>query len=76
MTKMFFKKAPAKWVKRVALTGAAFALMSGLGGCASNMTGFEFPKFGLMSNFSQSDDSDLSQPGAMNSQSLSSAGGA
>ena len=61
--------------KRIMIAGTALVLLTPIGGCATNMTGFEFPSFGLMSNFSGDEQADLSQPGAMNSQSLSAAGG-
>lgn len=61
--------------KRAARAGAVIALVASLGGCASNLTGFEFPSFGLMSKFSNDEQANLSQPGPANSQSLSGAGG-
>ena len=64
-----------KAAKRLMLASATVVLLTPLGGCATNLTGFEFPSFGLMSNFSNEQQADLSQPGAMNSQSLSAAGG-
>jgi hypothetical protein len=60
---------------RLARTAVVLVLVTMLGGCAGNLTGFEFPSFGLMSNFSNDEQADLSNPGSMNSQSLSSAGG-
>ncbi len=60
---------------RLARMAAVLGLCAILGGCAGNMTGFEFPSFGLMSNFSNDEQADLNNPGSMNSQSLSSAGG-
>jgi len=61
--------------KRAARAGVVIALLGSLGGCASNLTGFEFPSFGLMSRFSDDEKVDLSEPGMVGSQSLSSAGG-
>ena len=75
MAKPPIKSAAAKAAKRLALASVTIAMLTPLGGCATNLTGFEFPSFGLMSNFSNEQQADLSEPGAMNSQSLSAAGG-
>ncbi len=57
---------------RLARAGALVLLLMPLGGCATNLTGFEFPSFGL---FSDGERADLKQTGAVPQQSLSAASG-
>lgn len=59
-------------IGRLARVGALAFLLMPLGGCATNLTGFEFPSFGL---FSDEEQADLTQTGAVPQQSLSAASG-
>lgn len=59
-------------LRRTLCAGAVILALFTLTGCATNLTGFEFPRFGLTSEPKQPD-AEISNPGASSSQSLSAA---
>ena len=60
---------------RAVSAAAALALLFTLSGCSTNLTGFEFPSFGLMSSFFNDDESEITKPGADSFQPLSAGNG-
>ena len=61
-------------LRRALCAGALMAAVFVLPGCATNLTGFEFPSFGLTSD-PKKPDTELNDPRASSSQSLSATGG-
>jgi len=72
MTNASIRDGSRSMLRRTLCAGAVILALFTLTGCATNLTGFEFPRFGLTSEPKKAD-AELSNPGASSSQSLSAA---
>lgn len=74
MTDAPIQAASSSKLRRAICAGAVIAAFFALTGCSTNLTGFEFPRFGLTSD-PKKPDTELSDPRASSSQSLSATDG-